>query len=490
MIKTTVSNREIWRIAYPIMLGNLAQTIITFTDTAFLGHLGTIELSASMMAGLYYFVFTTLAMGFAIGIQIFIFIARRYGEGNFSKIGVVFQHGAAFVLGLGILLFSILFFFSHRLLHVIIESENIYAAANEYLKFRQFGIMFVVFNFLFRSFYVGISSTKVITFSTLIMAVVNIFFDWALIFGNVGLPEMGIGGAALAYVGISTTQVITFSTLIMAVVNIFFDWALIFGHVGLPEMGIGGAALASLLAEITAFFFFWIYTYIKIPHEEYGMFRWHKWQPALMGDILKVAFPSMIQRLFSFGAWFIFFVMIEKMGETAIGVSSVVRSTYMILIIPGIAFASTANTLTSRIIGEGKSNEVMSSVWKVVKNSLLCSLVLVVIVAIIPHLVLQIYTDDLALAQAAIPSVYVICIATLLGAFSMTFFEAVSGTGNTTAAMALEFGILIIYIIYVFLMSKTSTIAGVWTAEWVYNILIGLISLVYIWKADWGRKRI
>ena len=99
MIKTTVSNREIWRIAYPIMLGNLAQTIITFTDTAFLGHLGTIELSASMMAGLYYFVFTTLAMGFAVGIQIF--IARRYGEGNFSKIGVVFQHGALFVLGIG-----------------------------------------------------------------------------------------------------------------------------------------------------------------------------------------------------------------------------------------------------------------------------------------------------------------------------------------------------------------------------------------------------
>ena len=442
MIKTTVSNREIWRIAYPIMLGNLAQTIITFTDTAFLGHLGTIELSASMMAGLYYFVFTTLAMGFAIGIQIF--IARRYGEGNFSKIGVVFQHGALFVLGLGLLLFSILFFFSHRLLHVIIESENIYAAANEYLKFRQFGIMFVVFNFLFRSFYVGISSTKVITFSTLIMAVVNIFFDWALIFGNVGLPEMGIGGAALA----------------------------------------------SLLAEITAFFFFWIYTYIKIPHEEYGMFRWHRWQPALMGDILKVAFPSMIQRLFSFGAWFIFFVMIEKMGETAIGVSSVVRSTYMILIIPGIAFASTANTLTSRIIGEGKSDEVMSTIWKVVKNSFLCGVVLVAVVATIPHLVLQIYTDDLALAQAAIPSVYVICVATLLGAFSMTFFEAVSGTGNTTAAMALEFGILIIYIIYVFLMSKTSTIAGVWTAEWVYNILIGLISLVYIWKADWGRKKI
>ena len=442
MKSTTVTNREIWRIAYPIMLGNLAQTIITFTDTAFLGHLGTNELSASMMAGLYYFVFTTLAMGFAVGIQIF--IARRYGEGEYRKIGVVFQHGALFVMGLGILLFGILFFFSHHLLNVIIESDNIYAAADAYLNFRQFGIFFVVFNYLFRSFYVGISSTRVITYSTLIMAVVNIFFDWALIFG----------------------------------------------HAGLPAMGIGGAALASLLAEITAFCFFWVFTYIKIPHEEYGMFRWHPWQPELMGNILKVAFPSMIQRLFSFGAWFIFFVIIEKMGEVAIGISSVVRSTYMIIIIPGIAFAATANTLTSRIIGEGKSDEVMASVWKVVRNSFLCSLVLVVVVGIIPHLVLQIYTDDAALAQAAIPSVYVICVATLLGAFSMTFFEAVSGTGNTAAAMALEFGVLIIYIIYVFLMSKTSTIAGVWTAEWVYNILIGLISLFYIWKADWKKTRI
>ena len=442
MIRTSVTNREIWRIAYPIMLGNLAQTIITFTDTAFLGHLGTNELSASMMAGLYYFVFTTLAMGFAIGIQIF--IARRYGEGDYKRIGVVFQHGAHFVLALGVLLFCILFFFSHRLLNVIIESENIFVAADEYLRFRQFGIFFVVFNFLFRSFYVGISSTRVITYSTIIMAVVNIFFDWALIFG----------------------------------------------HAGLPEMGIGGAALASLLAEITAFCFFWIYTFIKIPHEEYGMFRWHKMEPQLLANMLKVAFPSMIQRLFSFGAWFIFFVMIEKMGETAIGVSSVVRSTYMILIIPGIAFASTANTLTSRIIGEGKSHEVMATTWRVVKNSFLCSVVLVAIVAIIPQMVLQIYTDDVALAQAAVPSVYVICAATLMGAFAMTFFEAVSGTGNTSAAMALEFGVLIVYIIYVFLMSKTSTIAGVWTAEWVYNILIFLISLFYIWKANWGKKRI
>lgn len=440
MIKTSITNREIWRIATPIMLGNLAQTIITFTDTAFLGHLGTIELSASMMAGLFYYVFTTLAMGFAVGIQIF--IARRFGEGDLKKIGVLFQHGALFVLGLGIVLFSILHFCSDGLMSIIIDSKNIYASSMEYLKFRQFGIIFVVFNFLFRSFYVGISNTKVITYSTIIMAVVNIFLDWCLIFG----------------------------------------------HCGLPAMGIGGAALASLMAEIMAFCFFWAYTFVTIPHEEYGMFRWHKWQSKLMGEILKVASPCMIQRLFSFGAWFAFFILIEKMGETAIGVSSVVRSTYMILIIPGFAFSATANTLTSRIIGEGKSDEVMAMLWKVVKNAVICSAVLVVITFIVPSLVLEIYTNDLSLVEAAIPSVYVIAIATLLGAVGMIFFEAVSGTGNTTAAMALEFGVLIAYMIYVYLMTKTSTIAAVWTAEWFYNIVMGLIAFFYIWKADWRKK--
>ena len=61
-MKTKITNREIWSIALPIMLGNMAQTIINFTDTAFLGHLGVVALGASMLAGLFYFVFTTVLL--------------------------------------------------------------------------------------------------------------------------------------------------------------------------------------------------------------------------------------------------------------------------------------------------------------------------------------------------------------------------------------------------------------------------------------------
>lgn len=437
----SVTNREIWRIAVPIMLGNLAQTIITFTDTAFLGHVGTIALSASMMAGLYYFVFTTLAMGFAIGIQIF--VARRYGESRFDQIGVIFSHGIRFVFGLGIVLFCLLYFCSGFLLPHIIESAQILPTAIEYLNVRQFGIFFVTFNFLFRSFYIGISKTRAITYSTIMMAVVNIFLDYGLIFGNFGLPRMGVSGAAMA----------------------------------------------SLLAEISAFCFFWIYTFVTVP-KSYTLFHRHKLQPALLWNVFKVALPSMLQRLFSFGTWFLFFVLIEKMGETAIGVSSLVRSVYMVLIIPGFAFAATANTLTSRIIGEGKSDQVKKLLWKISKNSLLSALPLVLVTAAIPLQIAGIFTTDPILAHATVPVIYVVSVATLLSAVAMVFFEAVSGTGNTLAAMILEIGVLCMYVTYIFFTSKQLSIQWVWTAEWLYNMFMGVISFLYIFKANWRQKKL
>ena len=316
-MKAQITSKEIWSIALPIMLGNMAQTIINFTDTAFLGHLGVIALGASMLAGLFYFVFTTVATGFAIGIQII--IARRYGEGNYGRIGIIFEHGSLFVLILGSILFSILYFFSDQLLYLLIDSPNIYDASIEYIKYRRYGIMFVCFNFLYRALYIGISDTKVITYSTIIMAIVNIFLDYCLIFGNFGFPEMGIGGAALA----------------------------------------------SFCAEVSAFVFFTIYSYIKLTKKDYGMFKIHKLEPELMGRILKIATPTMIQKLFSFSVWFIFFILIEKMGETATGISSIVRSVYMILITPCFAFATTTNTIVSRIIGEGHSDQVFSTIFKI-----------------------------------------------------------------------------------------------------------------------------
>lgn len=442
-MKAQITDKEIWGIALPIMLGNMAQTIINFTDTAFLGHLGVVALGASMLAGLFYYVFTTVAAGFAIGVQII--VARRFGEKNYGRIGVIFEHGSIFVMLLGLVLFSILYFFSDRLLLWLIDSPNIYEASLEYIKYRQFGILFVCFNFLYRALYVGISNTKVITYSTIIMAVVNIVLDYCLIFGNLGFPQMGIGGAALA----------------------------------------------SFCAEVSAFIFFTSYSYITLTKKDFGMFKIHRPEFGLMGRILKISTPTMVQKLFSFGVWFIFFVLIEKMGETAAGISSVTRSVYMILITPCFAFSTTTNTLVSRIIGEGNMAQVFPTINKVLKNCLYCTIPVVILVAIFPVQIAGIYTDDLNFAYLVVPAILVICGGTLFQCIGNAYFDAVSGTGNTSAALYLETAILVVYIFFILMMTRLTTrVELVWTAETLYGALLGILCGLYMKFAKWDNKRI
>lgn len=442
-MKTQITSKEIWSIALPIMLGYMAQTIINFTDTAFLGHLGVIALGASMLAGLFYFVFTTVATGFAVGIQIM--VARRFGEKKYDRIGVIFEHGSLFVFILGSILFSVLYFFSDRLLLWLIDSANIYESSLEYIKYRQFGIIFVCFNFLYRALYVGISNTKVITYSTIIMAVVNIILDYCLIFGNLDFPRMGVGGAALA----------------------------------------------SFCAEAAAFLFFTLYSYFTLRKNEFGVFKFHKLEAVLMGRILKISTPTMIQKLFSFGVWFVFFVLIEKMGETATGISSITRSIYMILVTPCFAFATTTNTLVSRVIGEGNSDKVFSVINKVLKNYLLCTLPIVAFVAIFPLQIVGIYTDDVNFAQLVVPSVFVICSGTVFQGIGNAYFEAVSGTGNTSAALYLESVILVVYVLFVFAMTQfTTRVEFVWSAEILYGVLLGIICFLYMKYAGWNKLKI
>ncbi len=442
-MNTSISTKEIWRIAVPIMIGNLAQTLITFTDTAFLGHLGVVALGASMMAGMYYFVFTTMAMGLAIGIQII--IARRFGAKEYNQIGSIFQHGAVSILIFGLLLFTIMRIFSSSLLDFIIESDNIYAGAMEYIDVRQFGIVFVCFNYLFRALYTGLSDTKVITYSTIIMATVNIILDYCLIFG----------------------------------------------HWGLPEMGIAGAALASLIAEVTATTFFFVFTYVKLGKSEYELFKHHGFNKELTLNIVRIATPTMFQKLFSFSAWFIFFILVEKMGEQAIGISSIARSVYMILFIPVFGFLATSNTLTSRIIGAGQADEVLKTVFRIIFNCVLCCIPLILVCVFFPTTVMSIYTDDMTLANSAIPSVYVICGAIIFQAIGTIAFESVSGTGHTQAALWLEFGILLLYIVYIWVLTNVTThVEWVWTCEYIYGGLIAIVSIIYIKFANWKKLKI
>ncbi|HHX57936.1 MAG TPA: MATE family efflux transporter, partial [Clostridiales bacterium] len=192
------SNRNILKISYPIFLSLLAQNIIQVIDTAFLGRVGEVELGASALAGIFYIAVFTLGFGYSMGSQIL--IGRRNGEGSYYQISDIVVQGLLVLIPAAVLLIPIMGYVSHEWLPYLFESDEITTAVNEYLDWRFYGFVFAFANTMFRAFYIGVAGTKILTYNALIMALTNVLFDYLLIFGNFGFPEMGIAGAALASV--------------------------------------------------------------------------------------------------------------------------------------------------------------------------------------------------------------------------------------------------------------------------------------------------
>src|SRR5438132_6373334 len=101
-----ISYRDIWKMAYPVMIGSVAITVLNITDTIFLGRVGEVALGASALGGVFYFVLVMIAIAIATGTQIQ--IARRAGEKNYGAIGEIFDQGLYLFFALSILSFILL----------------------------------------------------------------------------------------------------------------------------------------------------------------------------------------------------------------------------------------------------------------------------------------------------------------------------------------------------------------------------------------------
>ena len=194
-MKTKYSYKQIWTISYPILISLIMEQMIGMTDTAFLGRVGEIELGASAIAGVYYLAIFMMAFGFSIGAQIL--IARRNGEGNYKEIGPIFYQGIYFLLAMAVILFTFSIVFSPYILKNIISSPHIYDAAESYIHWRVYGFFFSFIMVMFRAFFVGTTQTKTLTLNSIVMVLSNVVFNYILIFGRFGAPEMGIRGAAI-----------------------------------------------------------------------------------------------------------------------------------------------------------------------------------------------------------------------------------------------------------------------------------------------------
>ena len=443
-MKFQPSYKSIWGISFPIIIAGFSETVVDVTDTIFLAHYGITELAAVGLAATIFGVALFLTLGLVDGIQIV--IARRAGEERLTAIGEVFNQGI-YLLTLAALAMVLFILFIVPVITVdLLASENIHKEVNAYLQIAAYALLFQSFNLAYSAFYVGISRTKVLIAATAILAVVNIVLDYALIFGNLGFVEMGIEGAAVA----------------------------------------------SLSAEIAAFMYLTADVICRGYNRSYNILRFTRWKNTLSKHLISISTPISLEVLVDMIKWFLFFIIIEQLGEQELAMASIIFSCYAMLLITTDSFSESVCSMVSNLIGQQKVQQLTLLIRRTIILSYATVFPVLILTLLFPEYILAIFTTDVEMVSASINSLMVIVLAILIAVPGEAFYSAIVGTGDTRAILTIQIIVTLFTLTFAYIAAFVLQLEleYIWLAE-VFGWLVCLsLSWILFSSGFWQRLKI
>ena len=200
-----------WQLAAPVMLGMLGHTFVGFVDNVMVGQLGTAELAAVSLGNSFVFIAMSLGIGFSTAITPL--IAEADAENNFEKGKSIFKHGLFLCTILGVSLFLILLL-AKPLMYLMKQPIEVVELAIPYLDLVAFSLIPLIVFQGFKQFSDGLSMRRYPMYAAILANILNVIFNYLLIFGKLGFPEMGIIGAA-------------YGTLISRLFMVWYLWFLL-----------------------------------------------------------------------------------------------------------------------------------------------------------------------------------------------------------------------------------------------------------------------
>ena len=332
------------------------------------------------------------------------------------------------------------------LLSRVISNPQVYEAAWTYLGWRMWGIYFSMVACLFRAFFVATTQTGTLKFNSIVMVLSNVVFDYLLIFG----------------------------------------------HFGFPKLGIAGAAIASSMASGFSMLFFIGYTWWKVDYHKFALHRLPKFKWRLLGKMLNISIWTMVQNFLSLTTWFVFFIAVEHLGSRELAATNVMRAISNFMFVTLVAFASTASTLTSNLLGADHREAVVPMIKRATLMAVVSIVPLWMLLWIFPVPIVGIFTNEAPTIAACIEPLRVLSVSSTLLVPGFILFSCISGSGNTRSALVIELIALFFYVGFisyvVFYLRCSLTVA--WCAELFYSLILLLGSFLYMRRGTWLNKKI
>ncbi len=189
----------------PMILQNLVTNFVSLIDNIMVGQIGTEQMNGVSIVNQYIFVFNITIFGAVAGPSIF--GTQFFGKGDHKGQQYTLRfrfYAVALIIALGMTIFAL---FDEPLINIFISPddapEKITATLSygkEYMLYMLAGLIPFGIGQAYSSVVRECGETKIPMIGAMSAVFVNIFLDYALIFGKFGLPEMGVRGAAIATV--------------------------------------------------------------------------------------------------------------------------------------------------------------------------------------------------------------------------------------------------------------------------------------------------
>ena len=189
----------------------------------------------------------------------------------------------------------------------------------------------------------------------------------------------------------------------------------------------------------------------------------------------------MLQFFMSVAIWFLFFLAIERLGETKLAASNIVRSVSALFAVIVNALASVTSSLVSNLIGARERKNVFPLCHRIIRLGYIIGIPLVALALLFRQPIIRAYTENLIIVQTAQLPFTVMVLNYFFALPGYVYMNAVTGAGATRTVFLFQVSTTIAYLFCLWELSCwTVPLAAYWSVEYLFVILLGMQSIIYL----------
>lgn len=234
----------------------------------------------------------------------------------------------------------------------------------------------------------------------------------------------------------SVVKPITFTLISANLINVFFNWILIYGHLGAPAMGIKGSAWATNFARLYMAVF--LAGYIWWKHKPDGVRPLTgPWRIdfARMKRLCELGFPAAGQIATEVGVFGAATLIAASLGTLAIAAHQVALNTAALTFMVPLGISSAAAVRVGQNIGANHPEAARRSGFSAFVLGCAFMSIAALSFLLLPRLILRAYIHDASVIDAGVPLLYLAAFFQLFDGAQVIMTGALRGLGNTSLAM-------------------------------------------------------